>query len=497
MKSSTFSKLASPAATAVIVAEATWISLLLSAVAAAGYDRRVSLPFLALALPGVVALVSATTVVHLVRTKWGRAALLAPVWLVGAALTAGVIGELAGSGWFVRIAFEPWSASGGRMTVTAVAAWAAAVVIWGRGLRLALVAPSLRDAGQSVAAGAVVYVAILVGRTQAHHDSFASATAASGWLLLVWFGLAATSLALVHERDLEHEILHRTSAQPNTTWLTVLAAPLAAIALVALLFAAVLGSAWSKVLHALGLIPAGIWSLIKAIGGASKHARTRAALTHVRPRPARPTKPHHHLPKLKAAPIHRHAILPGGSVIWLAIGGLLLLVVVVFVIRSFWPVAVRRRRSRQGDLAENEQRDSVFSWRHLAQQAKHALFALLARLRRSRPLTPATKASAGASAERRDGRPETVRDAYRQVLANARVAGAPRAPTETTGELCHRLAVGPASAASGALTDLTNLYDAARYGELDADEPTRSHAIALANSVNTTLGQQGSPRRPA
>jgi hypothetical protein len=33
------------------------------------------------------------------------------------------------------------------------------------------------------------------------------------------------------------------------------------------------------------------------------------------------------------------------------------------------------------------------------------------------------------------------------------------------------------------------LYDAARYGECDADESTRRHAIVQADTVNGALGQ--------
>jgi uncharacterized protein (DUF58 family) len=100
-------------------------------------------------------------------------------------------------------------------------------------------------------------------------------------------------------------------------------------------------------------------------------------------------------------------------------------------------------------------------------------------------------ATADVARPSRSGRgPETIRDAYRRVLTTARASGNPRAVTETTGELRHRLTDGLAAPAAGALAQLTALYDAARYGGLDGDETTRRQATAQADTVNSAIGQQ-------
>jgi hypothetical protein len=69
-------------------------------------------------------------------------ALLGLIAFLGAGLTAAGVVELTRTAWVARIAFRQWTASPGRTTVTAAAAWAVAGLAWVRGIRLALAPPS-------------------------------------------------------------------------------------------------------------------------------------------------------------------------------------------------------------------------------------------------------------------------------------------------------------------------------------------------------------------
>jgi len=75
------------------------------------------------------------------------------------------------------------------------------------------------------------------------------------------------------------------------------------------------------------------------------------------------------------------------------------------------------------------------------------------------------------------------------MLAAARAAGHPRAAAETTRELEARLSGGPAAGAAASLARLTDLYDTARYHELDAGEPARQDAISRADAVSDELAR--------
>jgi hypothetical protein len=127
-------------------------------------------------------------------------------------------------------------------------------------------------------------------------------------------------------------------------------------------------------------------------------------------------------------------------------------------LRSF----LRRRRPRRttGTPLLDEERDSVFSWSHLLDQ-------LLGVLRRwlggraagdaEMDLTIRTTPAGG------EGR-SSVRSYYRQVLFVVRLVGYPRRVFETPLELDSRLSPMTDEAAARALSNLTKIYDAVRYG---------------------------------
>lgn len=515
-RSLTFSpKVIAPAAVVIVVAEATWASLLLAAFANASFGGHVSLPFLALALPGAVAVAIGTAGVRRGKRR-RRLPLLTALAVVGAALTAGVIGELTRSGWFLRVAVHPWTASGHRLVVTAAAAWAAAVLAWGRGIWLGADAPSFKHTAWSVGLGGVTFIGIIVGRADGHHTPFSAATGATGWLLLVWFLFAAMALALIRERDLEQEILHRSQSRPDREWLTVLGGPVLAVALLALFIAVALGPAASAIGHLLalaggaiawliGAIAHGISSLVHPTHSHSHGHAGKLAKTHHH----KPTTPRHsrQKPDLHQKTTHRR-IGHNSVTAWLAIAVAIPLTFVFLALVYLLPQKRKRKRRRPllTDIAEDEERDSVFTWRHLASQLRNALRALLRQLRGLRRIrllrrrrNASAQSAAGSSAigptDDYTG-PETVRRAYRRMLITARVSGSARAPAETTGELRGRLSDGPAADAAGALAELTALYDAARYGELEIDEPARVNAVDQADAVSSTLREHSVEERP-
>src|ERR1019366_8924742 len=91
-----------PAAT--VVAEATWISLLVNAAVNTSLGPYVDLPFVVLAVPAVMAAVVGAGSGRLGWRWWWRWAVLAPVILAGAAVTAGLISELTRSGSWWQVA---------------------------------------------------------------------------------------------------------------------------------------------------------------------------------------------------------------------------------------------------------------------------------------------------------------------------------------------------------------------------------------------------------
>jgi Domain of unknown function (DUF4129) len=495
-----------PAATAIVVAEATWASLLAAAVANASFAGHVSLPFLALALPGAAAVGFGTAGVRRGGRRRRRLALLTAGVVLGAALTAGVIGELTRSGWLWRVAIDPWTANGHGLAVTAAAAWAVAVLAWGRGVWLGADPPSFRHTAWSVGLGGVAFIGVVIGRAEGNHTPFSAATGATGWLLLVWFAFAAMALALVRERDLEQEILHHSQSRPDREWLTVLAGPVLAVALVALFIAVALGPAATAIGHALALAGGAIAWLITAIAHgisdlvhpAHGHGQT-AHLSNAHHKKATATHQRHTVTVLS----HKKDLgrKPGdnSTTAWLAVAVAVPLTFVILAIVYLLPHRRPRRRRRPllGDVAEDEQRDSVFTWRHLASQVKGALRALLERLRqlrwrrRSRRASAPSVATIATAAPDDDTGPESVRRAYRRMLITARASGSGRAAAETTREFQGRLSDGPAADEAGALATLTALYDAARYGEMEIEEPERVSAVNQADAISSTLREHG------
>jgi hypothetical protein len=176
------------------------------------------------------------------------------------------------------------------------------------------------------------------------------------------------------------------------------------------------------------------------------------------------------------------------SVIGYVFFAVALVVVAVLIIRYLRPLG--RGGRGPADVAEGEERDSVFSWRHLADQLRHALTTLFTRRHRrsTRPAVVAVPDTSG-----RDPEAESVRQAYRRMLKAARSSGQGRAANETPLELQRRLGAGPAAGAADALAELTDLYDGVRYGEHESAERDLGRAVAHASAVSTALKTPKSP----
>ncbi len=464
-----------------VVAEATWVSLLIDAVINTSKGPHTDVPFLAMSTTAVAA-VTAVGVVGRTSWRWWRKGLmLIPVVVVGASLaaaTTGVLTSSSGSWW--RMAFQPWSVSGHTAAVVAGVAWFVAALTWGRGIWLGVTSPSFRSTVWSLSLGAVAFTGIFLGRAERHAITFKATTAGAGWLLFLWFPLAATVVALVRERELEKEALLRAQSRPTAQWLAILILPMLGVALIALGLAVVIGPGAPIVGHGVARAAAAVWD---AVVSAQKW------LWNLTPRGHSPTSPGR-VPTQPGPPLHASAPATGSHVLSTlpaiavdVVGAVIVVAVVAYLVRNFRPL---RFRWKPPDApVEEETRDSLFSWHHLGGQIWAALGALLRRLRRQRQHRGHVIPVAVSSSEARPA--DSVRQAYRRVLHGARASGRARHANETTRELEGRLTAALAEGPGEALDELTRLYDTVRYGEIDPDEPARTRAAGNADTVTAAF----------
>ena len=461
-----------------MLAEATWVSFLVNAAVNASKGPHVYLPFLVFgswrAVVGAAALGARPQPAALGVASRDHA----PLAVAGAALSAGVISELTRAGSFWQVTTQPWSASGHRAAVIAGVAWFVATLAWGRGSGWAPRRPRSATTAWSVALAGAAFLSVFAGRADAHVPAFRAATGPAGWLLFVGFPFATAALALVRQQDLEEQVLARAGSPLGAVWFTVLAVPMAAVALVALVVAVTVGPAApivgrgvargaGVVGRAVAAAAGALWDLLP-LGG----ARTPAAPVPAPSGPGPVTRP----------PLPSHGTLHIPPLVWQILVAVFVVALVVVAVRYLRPIGPLK--GTPPDATEDDDHDSVFSWRHLAAQIRDGLLTLFRRLRRRRSIRPSIPPMP-APADPVDA--ESVRHAYRRMLAAARAAGHARAATETTRELEARLSAGPAAAAAVSLSDLTFLYDTVRYQERDAGEPARRDATLQADTVSTEL----------
>jgi hypothetical protein len=464
-----------------VIAEATWVSLLIDATVDTTNGPHPDVPFLALAVSALAAVAAAGGVGRIAWNWWRRVLVLIPIVVFGVSVSAATLSVLtSGSGSWWSTAIKPWSVGGHAAASAAGAAWFVAVLAWGRGVWVAAVAPSFRATVWSLGLGAAAFTGIFLGRADRHAVAFNSATGGAGWLLFLWFPLAATVVVLVRERDLEKQALLRARSRPTAQWLTVLTLPMLGVALVALAIAVVVGPGAPLVGHAVARVATAVWHSIVSVarwlrslfpGGDSHPGSSR-----IPTQPSRP--PTHYLPS-KAA--HVHSSLP--VIIFEVLAVVIVVGAILYLARNFRPL--RFRWKPPNAAVEDEVRDSVFSWRHLGKQLWEALLGWRKSLRRRRQERTTPVLPFEASHQPRSA--ENVRQAYRRMLRAARASGRGRHANETTQELQGRLTTALANRPAEALAALTYLYEGVRYGEIDPSEGGRAQATADSDRVTAAL----------
>jgi hypothetical protein len=464
-----------------VIAEATWVSLLIDATVDTTNGPHPDVPFLAIAVSAVAAVAVAGGLGRVPWNWWRRVLVLIPIVVVGVSVSAATLGVLtSGSGSWWSMATKPWSV-GGHTAATAVgAAWFVAALAWGRGVWVGAVAPSFRATVWSLGLGAAAFTGIFLGRADRHAVAFNAATGGAGWLLFLWFPLAATVVVLIRERDLEKQALLRARSRPTVQWLTVLTLPMLGVALIALALAVVVGPGAPLVGRAVARVATVVWH---SIGSAARWLRSLFPGGHSHPGSSRvPTQPSrspaHYLPP-KAA--HVHSSLP--VIIFEVLAAVIVVGTILYLARNFRPLRLRWKPPRAA--VEDEVRDSVFSWRHLGKQIWEVLVAWGKTLRRRRQRHGSPVLPIEASHEPRSA--ENVRQAYRRMLRAARASGRGRQANETTQELEGRLTTTLATRPAEALTALTYLYESVRYGEIDPSEVARAHATTDSDRVTAAL----------
>jgi hypothetical protein len=173
-----------------------------------------------------------------------------------------------------------------------------------------------------------------------------------------------------------------------------------------------------------------------------------------------------------------------------------LLIVVALLALGFLIYRVIRNGAPQSKLrwkppkvTVEEERDSVFSWRHLGAQLWGRGRALFGSFRRRSGKVHEASTQPDLTETESSGA-ETVRQAYRRMLVAARISGRGRSISETTRELQLRLSdpeAGLGAQIDPALHELTDLYDSVRYGGADLDEVATAHAARHADTVSAII----------
>jgi hypothetical protein len=249
--------------------------------------------------------------------------------------------------------------------------------------------------------------------------------------------------------------------------------PMLVVAAVGLLIGAGIGPVAPKVgrgiERAVLAVARAIAALARAIGRLFARGRPARVVYHSSASPLR-TKPSP--PPVVTSNWTAH--VPGivGIIVLALVFGILAIVIA----RGAHRFSVRRNPSTP---AGDEERDSVFSWRHLWDQLRTLFMRLFSRSYRQ----PAQEASGTLSvlAASRSG----VRHEYGRFLRETGRAGLGRYPQETTREFARRLQSVP-SLAAGRTDDLqllTNLYDRVRYGNYVGTQRDVATARSLVDRV--------------
>jgi hypothetical protein len=431
---------------------------------------RMRLPYLAFAIPGVVAAVVSGWSARFGWRFWRRAAVLAPVVLAGAALTAGLVSNLSVPGSAATAALQPWGSADSTATSTAALAWFVAALAWGRGVWLGAAPASFRHAARSMGLAVAGLVAVLLLAERLDDPVLRAAVRPAGPLLFVLFPLGAAVVALVHERDLERQALLQPASRPSAAWVLVLGVPMAVVGAVGLIIALLAGPVAPVIGRGVDRGATGVWSGVVAAAGAVARLFTGSNSDNgptppvtrpdAAPKPPKPARPPHlpvHVPQLP------HIVWEGLALVAVVAGA-------VWFARALVPVVSRWKAPA---THVDEEADSLFSWRHIGRQlwevVRRAVNRLLRLLHLRRGADDGSKTGAASATLGPDGVDlPAVRRSYRRVLSAAAGAGVARQPSETAHEFEARLSSTVASNPAAPLHRLTALYDTARYGGASA-----------------------------
>ncbi|HJU15101.1 MAG TPA: DUF4129 domain-containing protein [Stellaceae bacterium] len=424
------------------------------------------------------------------RPPWGRLLLVPatiavlPAWLYAAPHAPG--------GWDI----SDWSALLSARNGALVGTVLVALYLWGRGLWIGVWPPSTRTLGKWLVGGAAAFVALFALLAADHDSGVAPIAGRLELLVLGYFVLGLSVIALVHT-----ETLHgRSSAgQPiSLSWAVALAVPMAAIAALGLLFSSDLAPVVRAILApvvraaaaaalALGnvLLWIGAWLLmflhwLSSLFLAGAPGALRRGSLQL------PPPSHSALGILdQIVLLFVYALLLG----LMAAGLASLFLRVLLYLRGLFR---RGRAARDRADRVEEERSSLWSWQLFRNQVRGVWAALFGRVRNG---YEALAGRARAAVADRTGEPDPadIREIYRRLLRWAAARGYPRRAAATPHELWRQISAA-VPVASAALALITANYERARYGDSEvtgsalAASRAASEEIAKANSHSAGVG---------
>ena len=497
-----FSSPASPLPAMVLIAgEMTWLSLCFGALADTSPSFSMDVPYLAMLLPAVLAVLLARLLRQLRGPLWARIPVLVALELATLAFGAGLLASRSVPGSFASVALHPWTVTGRIPSATSAIAWFAVSLAVARGTWLGLLRHSFRQVGRSAAVAGIFFLTLFVVLGTNANAGLARATRGAPVLFVVFFLEILVLAHLMRLRDASTEGVLGPPETKGKVWGPILIVPVVVVLGLALLVMLALGAyggtighgardagvgvgvALLAVVHAFDYLLVHLFEAVAAAIGAIVGLFDHHAIGK--------SKPFHSTTPstiAKTLPPPRVPVAGGVAVALLLVGGVGIL---------FW--RHRPRRDRPERIApQAEELYSVFTWKHLFSLffswLSRSLSGLWHRVFAPR-LAPAHDVESSLVG---------VRAQYLRVLLAARGAGYERGRSETAREFAARLGAGLGERAP-VLATLTGRYEMARYAGSPEDEPQGSFATeeaevlvqalaVLASQPEVAAAEGGAPR---
>jgi hypothetical protein len=432
-----------------VLGEAAWATMICN-LATRGIGSGLPLvAYFALAIPAFLAVTVGSGARFLAgRDGWTKPIVgaLAITAVVAIALSAGSLGAVFGAGNLIRIATEPWTVRGAPDGSLVILAFGLSIAAWARGLCLGASPMSTARVLHSAIAALATFVTLVVLLRFDHLEARGTSVGACIAWVLYCFVADLFVASLVRESELSLVRRGRSIRRVDRAWIVILGAAALVIVVFALVAAALSGPGQSVAAWPLDRLRHGAYLVLAWL------LRQKAGTV-----------------KTTTGPHGRPFTVP--LAVRLTILGLIIATVFWLLWFLFRSVRFRLRprfRPAHGSDEEDEDRESIFSWRHLFTQLR-GLFRW--RHRRGALVLALAGVSDGISAG-----PGGVRGQYLRFLATARTEGLGRAPDETTRELEHRVTTVGDDGVDLELVGLTELYERVRYG----DEPESAEMADLA-----------------